>query len=308
MQYNKQGIKSSIMNFTFILAGITLLILKDIFVPSLQDFGRAIVDKSTRYLHQSMNANKNISARNIIVFQPGIEQGKFRQIQHVVPGRTFGSLILSNEAKQTIVDVGNFLTQKQTTANGIPNRYGIMLYGPPGTGKTQFVISLATTYNVPLYTLTLSSAFLGDESIRTRVFSSFSEKSIVFIDDVDAIFETKLVASGKLSIDTLLSGIDGVYVPHNIVYIIACNNKNLLPRKLTRRFPHAILFDNPNIDSALDLYTSYYSHCTEENKQDFISYFQKISDSEGPLSFSDLESIMKRSATSDQFNDILKDW
>lgn len=298
---------SSIVNIV-VTIGVAYL-LKEFFSAH----GDYIIDCSTRLIISKYNSMKSIDYRNVLVYKPSIEQGKFRQLRHSVSGRTIDSLILPAEAHALVNNIEQFFSVPKTSQLfKCPQRYGVMLYGPPGTGKTQFVLALATKLNVPLYSLTLSSVFLGDESIRTKVFSSFTEKSIVFIDDVDAIFQTQMVANGKLQIDTLLSSIDGVYVPSNIVYIIACNDVSKLPVKFTRRFPHVVTFDYPKIADAIKLFKYYFADADENDVLEFTNIFDDISESRSKLGdtdqikFSDIEGCMKKVLYSQDTNNIKK--
>ena len=285
----------------FLTGGFAVLVLRDMMGPQLEDLGSEIFDKCYRSAASWVNSGRPVDERSILVYQPIVERGKFKVIRHSVPGRTFNSMILPHNSRE-ILDIVSYVMKSHAT-NSIPNRYGILLRGPPGNGKSQYVISLATELNVPIYTLTLSSVFLGDESIRARVFSSFPRGSIVLIEDADSIFETKLIANGRLSIDTLLSGIDGSYVPHNIVYILSCNKIEKMPRKLLRRFPHIIDFKLPTTDNSVDFVIKYFSKdyygegLTVSQTSKFRSLFEnKNKDVNGLqfISFSDLEGCLKR--------------
>lgn len=120
-----------------------------------------------------------------------------------------------------------------------------------------------TQFTMPIVSLTLSSVFLGDESIRSRIFSYFPRKCIVCIEDADSVFATDLVRNGRLNVDTLLSGIDGPYVPRQIVYVLSCNDKTLLPTKLLRRFPHKLTFNLPIPENAHRILNLHFSNSTE---------------------------------------------
>jgi len=190
----------------------TGFMIKEIFGDSISNTGQSII----QYVATKINQDKNVTERYISVYQPIVEEGKFRLIRNSMPGRTLNSMVLSSEAIDTLKIVDQVLNS--TSSNNIPNRYGILLYGPPGNGKSQFVSALATECNVPLTTLTLSTLLLSDSTVISKLFSSFRSKSIILIDDADSVFHPE--TSKHLPLDTLLSGIDGAYVPQNIIYIL----------------------------------------------------------------------------------------
>lgn len=272
-----------------ILSVVLGYFVKEFFGPTINQIATGISDECYKYVIRVYNSLKYPKLRNVLVNVPGVEQGKFKMNFKYVPGRDMDSLIIPKEAHELFITLKHFLNDVTNTNFG-SNNYGVLLYGPPGNGKSQYIKALSTELGIPLNALTLSSVFLGDESIRTKVFSSFTEKSIVLIEDADAIFETRIVKDGKLNLDTLLSGIDGPFVTQNIIYILSCNNKDLLPRKLKRRFPHEILFDNPTVDEAELLYQLYFPNATDEDIEDFRSIFAECSE----ISYSDIEGCYKR--------------
>ena len=297
----------SILKSLGVIVGIAfLMILKEAAGPYLVNTGHDTVDWIRRNFNSYMNSNKSSTERKVLIYQPIVEQGKFRLVPHAMPGRSSKTLVLPekfNTLKETLRRVLN-----APSNNGIPNRYGVLLQGPPGTGKTQYVIALATELNIPMVCLTLSSVFLGDESVRARVFSSFPSPCLIFIDDADAIFETKVVRDGKLAIDILLSGIDGPYVPHNIIYVMSCNSVEKLPKKLLRRFQHKLEFELPTAASAASLFKAYFPLVTPGNIANFTTVFQNTNadphkENKPFISFSDLEGCFKQSFDHNSYTD-----
>lgn len=62
-----------------------------------------------------------------------------------------------------------------------------MLYGPPGTGKTSFILAVAGKLGLNICTVNLSGNRLNDDSLN-RLLESTPKRSIILLEDVDAIF------------------------------------------------------------------------------------------------------------------------
>lgn len=265
----------------------TGFMIKEIFGDGIANTGQSII----QYVATKINQDKNVTDRYISVYQPIVEEGKFRLIRNSVPGRTLNSMVLSPDAINTLKIVEQVLNS--SSSNNIPNRYAILLYGPPGNGKSQFVSALATECNVPLTTLTLSTILLSDNTVISKLFSSFKSKSIILIDDADTVFYSE--TSKHLPLDTLLSGIDGAYIPHNIIYILSCNSLDNIPHKLLRRFPHVINFMPPTLETSLLLFEKYFPWATPDNKVEFHHALSSLINNQTSFSFSDLEAVYKKS-------------
>lgn len=70
---------------------------------------------------------------------------------------------------------------------GVPYRRGYLLYGPPGTGKTSFVQVIAAELKLDICYLNLSCGNLDDDAL-TNLLSTAPERSIILMEDIDAIF------------------------------------------------------------------------------------------------------------------------
>lgn len=259
--------------------------VKEIFGDGIVQTGQNII----QYMSTRINEDRNINNRNISVYQPVTEEEKYRLIRQTVPGRTLDSMVLPHETEQIIKIVNHILNTRPT--NGIPNRVGVLLHGPPGNGKSQFVSALATEFNVPLTIITLSTILLSNNNVIPRIFSSFARKSIVLIEDADSVFNNS--SSPYLPIDTLLSGIDGAYVPPNIIYIMSCNTLDNIPQKLLRRFPHIIEFNYPTPETSLLLFEKYFQSATDDEKTKFLLAFSLAKHRNYHISFSDLEACFQ---------------
>ena len=73
-------------------------------------------------------------------------------------------------------------------SKGIPYRRGYLLHGPPGTGKTSFIQTIAGELKFNLCYLNISSPKITSDDILNRLLLSAPIRSIILIEDIDAIF------------------------------------------------------------------------------------------------------------------------
>lgn len=98
---------------------------------------------------------------------------------------------------------------------GVPYRRGYLLYGPPGTGKTSFVQAISAKLNLNICYLNLSGGRMDDDILNTLL-NNAPLKSIILLEDVDAVFvERESVLENQhhhrgVSFSGLLNALDGV--------------------------------------------------------------------------------------------------
>ena len=103
--------------------------------------------------------------------------------------RPLDSVVLDTDICDTLTkDIQRFQDSGEWyMAKGVPYRRGYLLYGPPGTGKTSFVQAVAGALKLNLCYLNLSSDELNDDKLN-RLLSEAPERSILLLEDVDAMF------------------------------------------------------------------------------------------------------------------------
>ncbi len=116
----------------------------------------------------------------------------------------------------------------------------VLLYGPPGTGKTAFAKAIAKTLNRSIICVNASrfTANLCDTTAINELNSLFAAaertRSIIFLDECDAIGSREAVSSVQASvINTLLTLLDG-YEENGVMVIGATNLPEKLDDALTR--------------------------------------------------------------------------
>jgi len=178
---------------------------------------------------------------------------------------TFDDIIGNEAAKEKCRIIQRYLAS--------PNKFGewaprnILFYGPPGTGKTMTALALANESKVPI---TLSKAteligtFVGEGAKRVHDLyaeASNSDRSIVFIDELDAIGLDRKYQSirGDVSevVNALLAEMDGLKPNIGIVTVGATNAPMFLDSAIRSRFEEEIEFKLPTLEERISMLHHY---------------------------------------------------
>jgi mitochondrial chaperone BCS1 len=163
--------------------------------------------------------------------------------------RTFDSVILPTEEKRKLErDIQWFLDNEAIyLSSGTPYRRGYMFYGLPGTGKTSSVAGLSSKFKRDVYML--QPQHIGDGGLASAI-ADVPMHSIVVIEDVDCIASTskrKLNKKEKqekkdgeekkdlgVTLSGLLNSLDGLKVPHGLLFFLTTNHIEKLDPALIR--------------------------------------------------------------------------
>jgi chaperone BCS1 len=119
-------------------------------------------------------------------------------------------------------------------SRGVPWRRGYLLHGPPGTGKTSLVRALATHFALRLYVLNLTDEETTDRGIGSA-FSEVNLRSIVLLEDVDALLDGRKVRDGlKWTFAGLINAIDGALSGEGRLLIVTSNRPGVLDQAFLR--------------------------------------------------------------------------
>ena len=191
----------------------------------------------------------------------GIGESKAKVYMEKSTGVTFADVAGQDEAKESLVEIIDFLHNPQKyAAIGAKLPKGALLVGPPGTGKTLLAKAVAGEANVPFFSISGSDfveMFVGVGASRVRDLFQQAAKvapAIIFIDEIDAIGRTRDSKFGgnderEQTLNQLLAEIDGFDSSKGVVILAATNQPEILDKALLRagRFDRRIIVDRPNL-------------------------------------------------------------
>ena len=191
----------------------------------------------------------------------GIGESKAKVYMEKSTGVTFADVAGQDEAKESLVEIIDFLHNPQKyAAIGAKLPKGAPLVGPPGTGKTLLAKAVAGEASVPFFSISGSDfveMFVGVGASRVRDLFQQAAKvapAIIFIDEIDAIGRTRDSKFGgnderEQTLNQLLAEIDGFDSSKGVVILAATNRPEILDKALLRagRFDRRIIVDRPNL-------------------------------------------------------------
>ena len=191
----------------------------------------------------------------------GIGENKAKVYIEKSTGVTFADVAGQDEAKESLVEIIDFLHNPQKyAAIGAKLPKGALLVGPPGTGKTLLAKAVAGEASVPFFSISGSDfveMFVGVGASRVRDLFQQAAKvapAIIFIDEIDAIGRTRDSKFGgnderEQTLNQLLAEIDGFDSSKGVVILAATNRPEILDKALLRagRFDRRIIVDRPNL-------------------------------------------------------------
>ena len=191
----------------------------------------------------------------------GMGQSKAKMYMEKETGVTFADVAGQDEAKESLVEIIDFLHNPQKyAAIGAKLPKGALLVGSPGTGKTLLAKAVAGEAKVPFFSISGSDfveMFVGVGASRVRDLFQQASKvapAIVFIDEIDAIGRTRDSRFGgnderEQTLNQLLAELDGFDSSKGVVILAATNRPEILDKALLRpgRFDRRIEVDRPNL-------------------------------------------------------------
>ena len=197
----------------------------------------------------------------------GIGQSKAKVYMEKSTGVTFADVAGQDEAKESLVEIIDFLHNPQKyAAIGAKLPKGALLVGPPGTGKTLLAKAVAGEASVPFFSISGSDfieMFVGVGASRVRdLFAEASKVApcIIFIDEIDTIGKSRdgsRYGGGnderEQTLNQLLAEMDGFDPSKGVIVLAATNRPEVLDKALLRpgRFDRRITVDRPNLAGRL---------------------------------------------------------
>lgn len=185
------------------------------------------------------------------------------------PKKTFDDVKGADEAKEDLVEIVDYLKHPEKFSRlGGKLPAGLLMVGPPGTGKTLLARAVSGEADVPFFYAAGSEfdeMFVGVGAKRVRELFAAARKAapcIVFIDEIDAVGAKRSARDhqhARMTLNQLLSEIDGYNPSEGVILIGATNDPESLDPALTRpgRFDKIVKVDNPTIKGRKDILELY---------------------------------------------------
>ena len=198
----------------------------------------------------------------------GIGESKAKVYMEKSTGITFADVAGQDEAKESLVEIIDFLHNPQKyAAIGAKLPKGALLVGPPGTGKTLLAKAVAGEASVPFFSISGSDfveMFVGVGASRVRDLFEQAKKAapcIIFIDEIDAVGRQRGTGLGgghderEQTLNQLLVEMDGFGTNDGVVVLAATNRAAILDPALLRpsRFDRQIYVGYPDIKGREDV-------------------------------------------------------
>lgn len=167
------------------------------------------------------------------------------------------SVILKEGQREDLfADVERFLGLKNEYERvNIPWHRGYLFYGPAGTGKTSLALAVASNFDVPVFSISLSTLDNSKDLLKA-VAAIDSDEAVLILEDIDVAStthsrdENKSKKGDKVALDVLLNVLDGAGTPSGLITIMTTNYADRLDEALVRpgRVDYKLLIDELNDD------------------------------------------------------------
>ena len=181
------------------------------------------------------------------------------------------SLVLDKTLLRDIVDdAKTFIKSRQWYENmNIPFRRGYLFHGPPGCGKTSLCHVLAGALELDICVLSLSNRFTNDNNL-SKLLRDAPLRSLVILEDVDAIFTHRTMNSGMpgsgVTFSGLLNAIDGVGSREGVLFVMTTNHIDRLDPALIRpgRCDMKVRINNASREQMITMFLRFFPGCDDD--------------------------------------------
>lgn len=228
-------------------------------------------------------------------------------------------VILEDDVRRSILQCINFVKKADRyEAMGVKVPRGIMLYGEPGTGKSLIAKTIASECNVKFIHKCGSEfiekyAGVGPKRVRDMFEEARKQKSIIFIDEIDALGSRREDEGGgkegNATLNQLLVELDGFKENKDIFVIGATNRLDIIDPALLRpgRFTRHLEITLPDLERRKQMFELYIGKMIHEEDIDILALAEATEGCSG----ADIDNIVNEAGMYavdlDREEDILKE-
>jgi ATP-dependent metalloprotease len=178
----------------------------------------------------------------------------------------FHDVMGADEAKAELQEIVEYLRDPMRFSQvGAKLPKGVLMCGPPGTGKTLLARAMAGEAGVPfLYCAgsAFDEVYVGVGSKRVRQLfqeAAANAPCIVFIDEIDAVGNSRETSNKDSTLQQLLTELDGFGSTQGVVVIAATNTPETLDPALVRpgRFDRQVFVPLPDVKGRKQIFDMY---------------------------------------------------
>jgi ATP-dependent Zn protease len=226
-----------------------------------------------------------------------------------VPNRGFDTVYIDDAIKKAIIShVNDYISSEQDYIDAAMRYHTcIMLRGPPGTGKTSIAHAISTMTMRPMYCLVFDSTWTSETLIRAM--SGLRSGSLFLIEESDALFvERQHTDANKsdVSFSTFLNVVDGMYSPHDVIFIFTTNSMDHFDEALKRPGRLDAEFEIPRPSRKL-IHAVVHAKATQMSEENRNKLLDMIHESKEPPSMAAVTALLFAVRKERDLNNKVKD-
>ena len=190
-----------------------------------------------------------------------------------VTARSIESVVMPRAVSEHLLeDLDEFLqrdTKEFYAEHGIPYRRSYLLHGAPGAGKTSTIQAVAGKYGRNVCYLSPGHPEMDDEGLK-RAMEQVPSKSLIVLEDIDALFDEKRKKKKEdksgITFSGLLNALDGVGSSSGQLFFLTTNHRERLDPALIRngRVDVHVEFTDATDEQIRGLFAQFYRQATYE--------------------------------------------